>query len=362
MYELIIFGTGRSAKIVKSGLNDFVNILCYLDNDDTKWGKICNKRKILNPKEIVKLSFDYVVIASQYNDAIYEQLLNLGVEKEKILQFYKYYSIYQNHIKAKLQSLEKYKDEIEVISTGISYMANAINEKKLCKKNGNLAYPSQDLYYDYNIVDHILHEYKKVKYVLIGLSYYSFQYDMSLSSMKGNTILYYDIIKKNHNFLDLERILQERKTLIDIGNKIFRLSEAKVPIIDWDTINSKPVSAINDENGKKQALLDGNKNYPETVKENKEIFKNYLQLLKENDIKPIVIVCPTSKYYSKYFPKRLKDEFYSIINETRKEYDFQFLDYFDSELFEDCDFYDVSHLNDKGAEKFTKLLNKEVQW
>lgn len=362
MYNIIIFGTGRSAKIVESGLNKFVNIVCYLDNDNEKWGKRYNGKKVLNPKEIFSLSFDYVVIASQYNDIIYKQLLSFGVNKEVILQFYKYYSIYQNHIKAKLISLNSDKDKIEVLATGISYMANAIDEKKLCKKGGNIAYPSQDLYYDYNIVKYMLKDYKKVKYVLIGLSYYSFQYDMSLSSMKGNVILYYDIIHKEHNFCELTKLLEERKQLVNIGDNIFKLSKANVPIIEWNVINSQRVTLLDDDNGKRQALNDGNKNYPETVKENKKIFIDFLKLLKKNNIKPIVIVCPTSKYYSKYFPQKLKDEFYNIIKNIRQRHEFQFLDYFDSEMFYEEEFYDVSHLNSKGAEKFTKMLNEKIEW
>lgn len=74
------------------------------------------------------------------------------------------------------------------------------------------------------------------------------------------------------------------------------------------------------------------------------------------------MIFPASKYYTKYFSERIENEFRSIINEIGKLYDFQYIDYFRSELFTDDDFVDVSHLNGDGAEKFTKILNNLIKW
>mgnify|MGYP003168156318 CR=1 FL=1 len=347
MTNIIIFGTGSTSRMVLQGLKDDVNILYFCDNDKRKWNTKYSNKMIISPEKIVETDFDYIVIASQFNDEIYDQLIKLGVCKDKIFEFFKYVDRCYNYVKEQLKYVENNLDSIEGFVTGISYAEKAIKEKYSIKNIFNIAKHSQDIYYDFHLIKYIIENYKKemnkLRYVLICLNYYSFEYDMSKSSMKGKVILYG----------------------IDSAKKILNLYPNGIVKIDFNWFNQNNYSHdyyVNEEQGKRQALLDGNKNYPETVKENKKIFKNYLQLLKENNIKPIVIVCPASKYYSKYFPKRLKDEFYSIINETRKQYDFQFLDYFDSELFEDNDFYDVSHLNDKGAEKFTELLNKEVQW
>ena len=52
----------------------------------------------------------------------------------------------------------------------------------------------------------------------------------------------------------------------------------------------------NDENGKNQADLDFN-----TVIENRNILKRYLEILKIYNVKSILVVCYTSKYYHKCF-------------------------------------------------------------
>lgn len=362
MYNVIIFGTGKSSSIVESGLNQNVNIVCYLDNDMNKWGKVLRDKVIYNPSDIEKYSYDYIVIASQYNIAIYEQLISLNVQKEKILQFYKYMDFIFNYVEAELNILKD--TDPEVIGTGISYMKSAIETEILCKKYFSIANPSQDLYFDYELVSYIINSNKyklnKLKYMFIGLNYYSFQYDLSKSSIKEKVLMYYKVIHKCNNYNNINESIIINNVNEDIAKKIFYINEFNAPELNWSLSDS--ITYVNEENGKRQALIDGRKNYPMTVNENRQILKKYISLLKSKDIKPIIIVCPVSKYYAKYFSHRLKDEFNAIINEICKQYDFQFIDYFSNNLFNDEDFYDVSHLNSKGAEKFTKILNNIVEW
>lgn len=371
MKRIIIFGTGSTSKVVKSGLKDDVNIICYCDNDKNKWNKIYEGRKIIEPYKINEMEFDYLLIASQFNESIYKQLLELGIDYNKIFQFFKYVDSHCNYIKNDLNPLIYFRFTKELIITGISYIERAINPDLLLKNSTNLARHSQDLYFGYHLVKYIIDNYKKdlvkLKYVFIGLSYYSFEYDMSLSAMKGKVHLYYEAIGKKHNLLDINEYIKVNKISENIAKNVFNLDKDGYPKVNWFhdesfNYNSNSICNINEEIGKKQALLDGNKNYPETVKENIQIFKDYLKLLKDNNIKPIVIICPVSKYYSKYFPQRLKDEFQNIIKETKKEYDFQIIDCFDSYKLNEDDFFDVSHLNSKGAENFTNMLNKIVEW
>lgn len=367
MKNVIIFGTGTTSKIVLSGLKDNINILYYCDNDKQKWGEIYNNVEIISPERIQRLNYDFIVIASQFNDEIYNQLLEIGVCPNKIFQFFKYVDSLSNCVKVDVQKVIDSKQTVQGIITGISYAESGINEKILIKKTCKMARHSQDLYFDYHLVKYVIDNYKEVlntlKYVFISLSYYSFEYDMSYSAMKGKVPLYYQVIGKKHNLHNIHEYINKTNVNRDIAKEIFNLYQNGYLEVDWYIRNNYDnTSNLSEDIGKKQALLDGNKNYPETVKENIEILRKYLKLLKDNNIKPVVIVCPVSKYYAKYFPKRLIDEFYMIIRKIGKEYNFQFLDYFDSNLFCNEDFYDVSHLNHKGAEKFTNILNDVIDW
>ncbi|EPY6466781.1 chemotaxis protein [Clostridium sporogenes] len=365
MYDIIIFGTGSTSNFITGLLNDNVEILAYVDNDSNKWGEYYYNKEIINPKYINEMEYDFIVIASQFNEEICNQLLDMGINKKKIFQFFKFVDLYWNMFKWQMNSYIKCEKKIEMLATGISYTNLGLKEELLNKKCFKFSIGSQDLYYDYTIVKNIIENYKEkkqnLKYTIIGLTYYSFQYDMSLSAMKNKVILYYEILKDVHNFKDAKKIYLEYEINENIASKIFKKDKDGWYNFNW---NTKVLKVIENKRyaGKIQAERDCNKNYPKTVEENKEIFKNYLKLLRDNNIKPIVVVFPASKYYTKYFSKRIEDEFHYIINEFKKEYDFQYIDYFRSDLFEDDDFTDVSHLSPKGAEKFTQILNKDIQW
>ncbi|HCL4438285.1 TPA: chemotaxis protein [Clostridium botulinum] len=368
MYNILIFGTGSTCELILNVLNmEKVRILAFLDNDSSKWGDYFYERKIVPPSEIYNYSYDYIIIASQYNESIYNQLLHMDVDNKKVLQFYKFYNLLYNPLKRYIDTFYKKVEELSTIITGISYVRSGIDENGLIHKGHNFALGSQDLFYDYKIVEHILNSYKKnkIKYAIIGLAYYSFQYDMSLSSMRNRVILYYSVLGEKHNYkeLSIKDFNNQYNISKSICDKIFKKNEKGDYLFKWNSqilSNHSVQERIN--LGKRIAHKDCNKNYPKTVEENKIILKKYLKLLKDNNIKPIVVVFPSSKYYTKYFSKRIEDEFHSIIKQTKKEYEFQYIDYFRSDIFENDDFSDVSHLNNKGAEKFTKILNKEIQW
>ena len=116
------------------------------------------------------------------------------------------------------------------------------------------------------------------------------------------------------------------------------------------------------ENARKKAIRDFHKNYPQTVSENVDIFYSYLNLLTKYDVKAIVVVLPGFGAYNKEVPARINEKFIRIIEKAKKKCDFQFLDYFRSSLFNDEDFFDGSHLSNKGAVKFTKIFNEDVDW
>ncbi|NRY60048.1 nucleoside-diphosphate sugar epimerase/dehydratase [Clostridium beijerinckii] len=371
MYRVLVFGTGKSCDLVRELLNNDVEIIGYIDNDSSKFGNIHYGKKIINPDEICGYKYDFIIIASQYNEEIYEQLMKMNIDKNIILQYYKLTDNYENYCKRLINNyLEDKYNSTEVLVTGISYAFKGFIELYCLKEAYSFAAGSQDLYYDYNIMKYLFdnHKFKmeKIKKIIIGISYYSFQYDMSLSSIKSRTLLYYEAIGKCHNFKEIEKVYEEYRINRNIADLICKKHIDGNYEFAWNIINIKSFEEKSFEEkqiiGKKQAELDCNKDYPKTVKENIQILKDYIMLLKENNINPVIVVFPASKYYYNNFSTRIENEFKNIIKNLKCEFKFQYIDYFRSNIFEDCDFEDVSHLNIKGAEKFTKILNNEIEW
>ena len=72
-------------------LKDKYDIRYYCDNDDKKVGIIFNGLKVITVDrmaELVKKEGYYVIISSRYYKDIGEQLLSMGIEKDKFKVFY----------------------------------------------------------------------------------------------------------------------------------------------------------------------------------------------------------------------------------------------------------------------------------
>lgn len=386
MYNVVIFGTGSGCKRVKSILNSkLVKIVVYSDNNKLKQDKIIDDIHVVDPKSIIKYNYDYIIIASEYFDSISKQLLSLGINKEKILCFYDEYTKFQNfYFKMLLFDKMFTNKSIETLITGMSYAECGINADILKSKAFNFGASSQDLFYDYNIVKYLfqskLENVKNLKYAIIDLCYFSFEYDMSRSRTKSNIFRYQKLIKNIHNWNEdkfseeYKKIINRLKVYNDLidDKKIFQNVEYLVDSANKSTKKINDFVGTNDyfswinyeENlngsARIQAIKETKKHYPETVKENKYIFAKYLKLLMENDVQPIVVVLPTHRLYSSNYPQFMKKSFYDIISEFKSIYNFQFLDYFDSKIFNSDDFMDLVHLNSFGAKKMTEILNKAI--
>lgn len=84
--RVIIFGTGKGGQ---NTLQLFLNqqgheVVCLMDNNAALWGSMREGVEIKGPDVLPSLSYDQIIIASQYHKEIKPQLLSLGVPEEKI--------------------------------------------------------------------------------------------------------------------------------------------------------------------------------------------------------------------------------------------------------------------------------------
>ena len=103
------------------------------------------------------------------------------------------------------------------------------------------------------------------------------------------------------------------------------------------------------------------KNYPDTVIENKKIFRDYLKLLEDNSIHPIIVLAPHIKEYTENFCRAKLDEVFEFLNELRRDHSFTLVNFWAmSDMFDDHDFLDAVHLNRNGSKKFSAKLNEII--
>lgn len=252
------------------------------------------------------------------------------------------------------------KEKIEVLVTGISYAAFGFYPPFMSGEVFNFALPNQDLYYDYEIAKFVMN-FKQVKehlkYVIISLCYYSFDADLSRFRFNAGIVhRYIEVIKKTHNYDNLKGI----EMLHQIYKQMYSIDDYYNN--DYAVALQRTTSTTDIEMAKYLSEKQSSSNFPDTVVENEQILEKYLNILESNGVKPIVVVCPSSKLFTDYYSDQSRDRFYKSINKIRKKHEFQLLDYFYSEKFDESDYYDGIHLNIKGAKKFTTIVQDDIVW
>ena len=257
---------------------------------------------------VTEVYFDYAVLCG-YEEEVFEQLILHGIPKERIIdlrvltQSIETYSLC-NVIKYYLATKEKF----EVFISGMSYAYNAIDLPAFSRKAICFTGPGQDLFYDYQIAKYVLDNKRDstLKYAIIGLSAYSFQYDVTKSFHSYRMFIYYFLLKNSHNYHVSKEVLSRifNENFFALADSI--TNELKVDLNDrysGKTSNTIGISQL--LGARKRAEVWKMKNYPETVAENIEIFQAYIKLCHFHNVKPIVVIFPTSIFYYRWFPKRI---------------------------------------------------------
>lgn len=365
--HVLIFGTGSYMKKVKNALKNNIEIVAFIDNQNTV--KYIENILVISPDEIYKFEFDYIIIASMYSNEMHQQLLRLNIERKKIIDIFDFIN---NTISPYLIfkcRLDKFLNlnQADGIITGMSYFKYGINTEHLKNKMYNFSWDAQDLFYDYMIAKYIINNFrKKIKYAFVGLSIYSFEHDFSKTEYASFLTFhlmysYYKIFNEFHN-MKLNKLLNDQIYKYDFIFSLFDENKLSIFVDQddiWNYSKNKDILIENNLVLNDYVKKMNKKNYIQTRKENKKIFETYIKMLIKNEVKPVVILLPLSIELNNQTSRILKNDFYNIISELKENLNFNFLDYSEIGL-DNSYFYDYHHLNSNGALYITDLINKEA--
>ncbi|CDB89802.1 putative capsular polysaccharide synthesis protein [Clostridium sp. CAG:253] len=86
MENIVIFGaSGGAIKVAHTLRNLDIDFQYFVDNDKNKWGKIVEEKEVKSP-EVLKDTTDRILIASDYQDEIEQQLSEWGILNRIILK------------------------------------------------------------------------------------------------------------------------------------------------------------------------------------------------------------------------------------------------------------------------------------
>ena len=271
-----------------------------------------------------------------------------------------------------LKLRQKIDEGIDGVITGLSYEQRGINYHTIKNRLACLSTPSQDLYLDYKsflwVYDEVVVKRGgRLKYCIIGMDFYRLWYDLSLSPENNVRMLcYYKRLRSMHHCHDFDYTLSKYEediracdelmieNYIDIDYcrnfhpELYYEKEVKDQYFPSEEEYSRDCNEV-------KKVFD--KPYSSTFKENYGIIERYLKFLHMNEIKVLVYIPPFPEIFNRFTSCEMKQKTLNVLQHLKEKYGFEFLDLSCDMRFTGECFADWSHLNTRGANIATEILN-----
>jgi hypothetical protein len=128
-----------------------------------------------------------------------------------------------------------------------------------------------------------------------------------------------------------------------------------------ESIDQNPETRnINDEKGKRRADY-----YTSIMKEaniayNRGLLLKAIRLCQHASVVPVLVTTPVYYTFRVHMDLQKYERMQEIVHSLGNESGAKYFNHLDDQRFDIDDFYDDDHLNGRGAEKFSKILDKEA--
>lgn len=379
----IYFSGNDKYNILQKSINKDFKIINNIKKDGYLYEDL--KDDQINILIVSEETINYNLDTSKYFDDViyYDKTMNalFNISENIYYNNYDYYYL--------LKSLEKSESrDVENIVIGNSYPMTGIDVKLLDSKGISLALSSQDLYYSYKLAKLAISNNINIKRCIIGVGYYLLYHDLSKSKNKDAMHrvknVYYPILKDKHNsdeVSDIEIFTIKKILKDDVIRYIFDLDflDAYFKNLIYshnngyfnenftrennNMLGNIKLSSLCEEDKYKYGEIRANQHnklfkYTDTLDEYKHIFNEFVDFLISNNVEPIIVLFPKTKYYRQYVDKRYENEFYKIMYEMKQRTKVSVIDLCKQDVFIEEDFIDFDHMSEIGAVKITKIINE----
>jgi hypothetical protein len=284
--------------------------------------------------------------------------------------------------KEKLNGIKIKKDLVQVLILGNSHANYAVDPSQFSLCAYNLANVNQSIYFDKRLTMGILPEMPKLKYVLISIDfhslYFSSQGARDFWSYYGNGIKLED---RNYLLANISPFLFGYTPSIGATMLVKRIlyvikyrHEKTIDFVVENGVNIKGTIRNGfmareghdeysfDKISCKARADDFNLIVKSSTDKKAVVYDlmDFIQYLKSRNIIPVLFSSPTYQGFYSCLDKNMISQNQRDIDFLCKKYNLEYLDYANCSLFEMNDFFNCDHLNEKGAEKFSKILSNEL--
>lgn len=270
-----------------------------------------------------------------------------------------------NDYSYKREYLDNHSNGIETLILGSSHSYRGVNPVYFSTSCFNAAYVSQTLDYDLEILKKYQNNLAKLKTVILPISYFSFFQQLKTATESWrvkNYIIYYGMNTADL-LTDYSEILSNR---LDVN--LSRLSSyyiegnSNISCSKYGWGSFQLLKAKNlEETGKTAALRHTAKNY-RYLSENISILKSIIELCNRHNVKVILFTPPAFEAYRKNLNKEQLRAMLQAVNKIVADYkNCYYLNLLDNASFTADDFFNADHLNKRGAEKLSVILNSYIE-
>lgn len=127
--KILIFGTGKYYQNRKQYITSRADIIAFIDNNHNLHSRYIDGFPIISPNDISKFTFDIIVLMSVHANKMKEQLLSLGIKKEKIWYWDQFLAKYEHgnfKLYCGLDTIKKVKSRVLIITTDLDYNGGSL--------------------------------------------------------------------------------------------------------------------------------------------------------------------------------------------------------------------------------------------
>jgi len=274
-----------------------------------------------------------------------------------------------NSYSQKKQSLTEQSQTVNVLVLGSSHAFDDINPGFFSCQGYNLSNQSQSLFYDARLCLEYIDRLPHLRGVIITVSYFSLFYELKDIPEGGRDYFYYRYFGIRYPSLDLTDPKIFSYTALYTRNLIAAMLLLKLNDKDkfgdiqsngWKKVPAPSDSnAISDSTGHEHALFHNSLIRMNNLKANAGYLRELLTELQKRNIRVCFVTTPVYQTYSRYLNPFILQANQTIIRGLCREFNADHFDYFNDPRFLKSDFSDNDHLNIAGAEKFSRILDRD---
>jgi hypothetical protein len=272
-----------------------------------------------------------------------------------------------NEYSATKAALDAKAGEVQILITGTSHAQNGVAPQFLEVPAFNLGYGSQSLYYDTELVLRYVDSTPNLKLVIFAISYFALEYRLTNSSERWRTGFLrqvYGIPSEDGNegfkLTNYSRIaLYTPKQAIRLASGGFLGSaEAEANVNQPPAIVTR--GEVSEDFGRRRITFHENLMRQVELPYNVAALERGCALLKGRNIAVVFITVPTHHTYYDQINVKSYQRMQETIKQITEKCGVPYFNYMRDDRFTDEDFVNSDHLNERGAETFTRILNEDI--